>query len=214
MFDHFEEVVRHEEFLTLNINDLCSIIKDDNLKVKCETIVYTVSTSTARWACGVTVSPIYWAQATMQWMRHDPANRKDVMMQILPCIRLPLIAPAFLQGAMDCDEFATVDMKRCRDYLSTVHEDLTTHRYRCLPRRRAPIKPLVLCTWRPLERQTTMNLSSSRLCRWLSQSIDQYDGVLLFDYASVETMCWFKIPSKWSGRRFSAYASVRHWWTS
>lgn len=82
----------------------------------------------------------------MQWYRHDPAKRRDVMMQILPCIRLPLIDPTFLQRVMECDEFATADMKRCRDYLSNVREDLTSHRYCCLTRRRAPIKPLVICT--------------------------------------------------------------------
>jgi hypothetical protein len=41
--EHFEEVVRHEEFLTLNFNDLCSMIKDDKVKVKCESIIYNVN---------------------------------------------------------------------------------------------------------------------------------------------------------------------------
>jgi hypothetical protein len=41
--DHFEEVVRHEEFLTLNFEDLKSMIVDDKLKVKCESIIYNVS---------------------------------------------------------------------------------------------------------------------------------------------------------------------------
>ena len=41
--DHFEEVVRHEEFLSLSFADLCSLIKDDNVKVECESIVYNVS---------------------------------------------------------------------------------------------------------------------------------------------------------------------------
>jgi hypothetical protein len=42
--EHFEDVVRHEEFLTLNFPDLCSIIKNDNVKVKCESIIYNVNT--------------------------------------------------------------------------------------------------------------------------------------------------------------------------
>jgi len=41
--EHFEDVVRHEEFLTLNFPDLCSIIKNDNVKVKCESIIYNVN---------------------------------------------------------------------------------------------------------------------------------------------------------------------------
>lgn len=40
--EHFEDVVRHEEFLSLNFPDLCSLIKDDNLKVTCESIIYNV----------------------------------------------------------------------------------------------------------------------------------------------------------------------------
>jgi hypothetical protein len=40
--EHFEDVVRHEEFLSLNLQDICSIIKDDKVKVKCESIVYNV----------------------------------------------------------------------------------------------------------------------------------------------------------------------------
>jgi len=41
--EHFEDVVRHEEFLSLNIRDLCQLLKDDNVKVKCESIVYNVN---------------------------------------------------------------------------------------------------------------------------------------------------------------------------
>lgn len=41
--EHFEDVARHEEFLSLNPNDICAIIKDDKVKVTCETIVYNVN---------------------------------------------------------------------------------------------------------------------------------------------------------------------------
>lgn len=42
IFEHFEEVVRQEEFLSLTFHELCSMIKNDRLKVKCESIVYDV----------------------------------------------------------------------------------------------------------------------------------------------------------------------------
>ena len=42
IFEHFEDVVRHEEFLTLSFSDVYSIIKDDKVKVKCESIIYNV----------------------------------------------------------------------------------------------------------------------------------------------------------------------------
>jgi hypothetical protein len=53
IYEHFEDVVRHEEFLTLSSTDLCSLFKDDKLKVKCETIVYNVRDSIDRNACSI-----------------------------------------------------------------------------------------------------------------------------------------------------------------
>jgi hypothetical protein len=43
IFEHFEDVVRHEEFLSLSFNDLCALIKNDKVKVKCESSVYNVN---------------------------------------------------------------------------------------------------------------------------------------------------------------------------
>jgi len=121
--EHFEEVVRHEEFLSLNFHDLCSMIKDDKVKVKCESIIYN---------------------AARQWVRHDPVNRRAEFSEILPCIRIEFLDPSFLKGILDCDDFAPADMKRCRDYLSVAIDNLTSHRYCVLPAHRAPIKPLVI----------------------------------------------------------------------
>lgn len=45
ILEHFEDIVRHEEFLSLKLPDLCAIIKDDKVKVTCETIVYNVKSS-------------------------------------------------------------------------------------------------------------------------------------------------------------------------
>ena len=42
IFGHFEEVVRHEEFLGLTYGDLCLIVKDDKVRVNCESIIYNV----------------------------------------------------------------------------------------------------------------------------------------------------------------------------
>lgn len=42
IYEHFEDVVRHEEFLSLNVLDLCSMIKDDKVKVKCESSICNV----------------------------------------------------------------------------------------------------------------------------------------------------------------------------
>jgi hypothetical protein len=42
IYEHFEEVVRHEEFLSLTFHDLCSMIKNDRVKVECESSIYNV----------------------------------------------------------------------------------------------------------------------------------------------------------------------------
>lgn len=41
--EHFEEVVRHEEFISLSFADLFSVIKNDKVKVQCESSIYNVS---------------------------------------------------------------------------------------------------------------------------------------------------------------------------
>ncbi|CAF1195502.1 unnamed protein product [Adineta ricciae] len=120
---HFEEVVRHEEFLSLNLHDLCSIFKNDKVKVPCESIIYT---------------------AAMQWCRHDPANRRPQLGEVFPCIRFQLLEPSLIRRLISCDDFAPADMQRYREYLSNIHEKLTSHRYCRLPPHREPIKPLVI----------------------------------------------------------------------
>ena len=144
IYEHFEEVVRHEEFLSLNLHDLCSMIKNDKVKVKCESIVYNVRSSCARSAVDVRCL----VQAVMQWVRHDPLNRRTELKDILPCIRVEFLDPSFLKGILDCDDFAPADMERCREYVKCAYETLTSHRYCQLPPHRAPIKPLVICMLR------------------------------------------------------------------
>lgn len=82
----------------------------------------------------------------MQWVRHDVTNRRAELSEILPCIRLQFLDPLFLKDVINCDDFAPPDMQRCREFLASVYENLTSHRYFRLPPRRAPIKPLVICT--------------------------------------------------------------------
>jgi hypothetical protein len=81
----------------------------------------------------------------MQWLRHDPLNRRPEFLEILPCIRLQFLDPSFLKGVINGEDFAPPDMQRCRDYLASAYENLTSHIYCRLPAHRAPIKPLVIC---------------------------------------------------------------------
>ncbi|CAF1142072.1 unnamed protein product [Didymodactylos carnosus] len=123
VYDHFEDVVRNEEFLNLTASDLYNMIKDDKVKVKCESIIYN---------------------AVMQWVRHDPIQRRSELEGLLPCVRLYFLDPSFLQRAK-CDEiYGGDDMRKCQEYLSQVYNKLTSHTYCRLPPRRQPIKPLVI----------------------------------------------------------------------
>ncbi|CAF1171740.1 unnamed protein product, partial [Didymodactylos carnosus] len=123
VYNHFEDVVRNEEFLNLTASDLYNMIRDDNVKVKCESIIYN---------------------AVMQWVRHDPIKRRSELEGLLPCVRLCFLPPSFLEHAK-CDEiYGTDDMRKCQEYLSQVYNKLTSHKYCRLPPRRQPIKPLVI----------------------------------------------------------------------
>lgn len=84
-------------------------------------------------------------KAALQWVRHDPSNRRKELCEILPCIRLQFLDPSFLKCVMDEDDFTQPDMERCREYIEHEIEKLTSHRYCRLPPHREPIKPLVIC---------------------------------------------------------------------
>lgn len=81
----------------------------------------------------------------MVWVRYDLANRRAVLEKLLKCIRLELLDPSFIREAMNCDDLSFPEMKPCRDYLSNIHQNLTSHRCCHLQAPRAPIKPLVIC---------------------------------------------------------------------
>ena len=81
----------------------------------------------------------------MLWVRHAPIERRGVLSQVLPYVRLGTLGPCFIESLMHCEDFASTDMRDCQKYLSNVHQNLTSHDYSAIPPRRAPIKPLVIC---------------------------------------------------------------------
>lgn len=75
VFDNFEEVVNHEEFLALPCSQLKELISRDEIRVSSEEQVYT---------------------AVMQWVRHDLLERKDSFAEVMSLVRLPFVSPSFL----------------------------------------------------------------------------------------------------------------------
>jgi len=68
---HFMQVILNQEFLQLNVDQMCSLLSSDDLNVSCEEQVFN---------------------ALMSWIQHDPDKRcqslkfTQVVWQILMCI--------------------------------------------------------------------------------------------------------------------------------
>lgn len=77
--ENFPQVALTEEFLTVKIEDLKSLVSSDNLNVTSEECVY---------------------QAVMRWIKHDMANRNQYLGQLLQHVRLPLTTRSFLLNSV------------------------------------------------------------------------------------------------------------------
>ena len=67
---HFNQVAKEEEFLELNLEELLEITQSEMLKVETEFDVFV---------------------ATLQWILHDPSNRRKLLVKVLEPIRFPII---------------------------------------------------------------------------------------------------------------------------
>ncbi|KRY65537.1 Kelch-like protein 20, partial [Trichinella pseudospiralis] len=79
---NFQEVVESEEFMLLPVNQLIDIIASDELNIRSEEQVF---------------------KAVMAWVRHDLANRRHLLSQVLEHVRLPLCNAKFLVGTVSSD---------------------------------------------------------------------------------------------------------------
>ncbi|XP_072015383.1 actin-binding protein IPP-like [Amphiura filiformis] len=67
---HFNQVAKEEEFLELNQDELLEITQSEMLKVETEFDVFV---------------------ATLDWILHDPSNRRKLLVKVLESIRFPII---------------------------------------------------------------------------------------------------------------------------
>ncbi|KAJ8928398.1 hypothetical protein NQ314_019063 [Rhamnusium bicolor] len=72
---HFMQVIRNQEFLQLNVEQMTNLLSNDDLNVSCEEHIF---------------------QALMSWIQHDPTTRRQHIGQLLGLVKLPLLPPAFL----------------------------------------------------------------------------------------------------------------------
>ncbi|XP_049820969.1 kelch-like protein 5 [Aethina tumida] len=72
---HFMQVIRNQEFLQLTVEQMTTLLNNDVLNVPSEEHIF---------------------HALMNWVNHDPVERKQYVGQLLELVKLPLLSPAFL----------------------------------------------------------------------------------------------------------------------
>jgi len=90
---NFQDVVEHEEFLLLPLNQLIDICSSDELNVRSEEQVYG---------------------AAMAWVKYNIAERRQHLPVVLQHVRMPLLSPKFLVGTVGADLLIKSD-DTCRD---------------------------------------------------------------------------------------------------
>lgn len=81
--DHFMEVIKNQEFLSLTPEDVATLLQSDDLNVFSEESVF---------------------DALLRWLENDPANRQKEASQLLAFVKLPLLSPAFLTDHVENNE--------------------------------------------------------------------------------------------------------------
>ncbi|OUC46532.1 putative kelch repeat protein, partial [Trichinella nativa] len=92
---HFDEVIKNEEYLSLSLENLLQIISSDNLKTRCESDV---------------------CEAVMKWIRHDLERRQAYLPKLFRCIRLPLLPIQYLFDVVEKNELVKASMA-CKDLI-------------------------------------------------------------------------------------------------
>ncbi|KRX15556.1 Kelch-like protein 3 [Trichinella nelsoni] len=92
---HFDEVIKNEEYLSLSLTNLLQIISSDNLKTRCESDVF---------------------EAVMKWTRHDLERRQAFLPNLFRYIRLPLLPIQYLFDVVEKNELVKASMP-CKDLI-------------------------------------------------------------------------------------------------
>ncbi|KRZ66180.1 Kelch-like protein 3 [Trichinella papuae] len=92
---HFDEVIKYEEYLSLSLENMLQIISSDNLMTRCESDV---------------------CEAVMKWIRHDLKKRQTYLPKLFQCIRLPLLPIQYLFDVVEKDELVKASMP-CKDLI-------------------------------------------------------------------------------------------------
>ncbi|XP_021428159.1 kelch-like protein 7 [Oncorhynchus mykiss] len=79
---HFTEVYKLDEFLQLNVTQLTQLLHQDTLTVRAEDQIY---------------------ESAVRWLKYDVCNRQSHMVEVLGCVRFPLVSKAFLSKTVQAE---------------------------------------------------------------------------------------------------------------
>ncbi|KAA0704432.1 Kelch-like protein 24 [Triplophysa tibetana] len=94
LMHNFEEVSKHQEFLSLPVARVLELLTCESLQVPEEVRV----------------------ESALRWVHHQPVDRKHHLKELLEQMRLPLLDPAFFSGTLEADELV-LDCRDCRPLL-------------------------------------------------------------------------------------------------
>ncbi|XP_052221827.1 kelch-like protein 2 [Dreissena polymorpha] len=93
--EHFTEIIQCEEFLSVPVESICSLIRIDRLDVTSEEQVF---------------------EAVLSWVNHDD-SRQEFISQLMENVRLPLMSHEYLVQRVEKEPLMKTN-SRCKDFLS------------------------------------------------------------------------------------------------
>ncbi|KAM4539952.1 kelch-like protein 7 isoform 3-T4 [Odontesthes bonariensis] len=79
---HFTEVYKLDEFLQLSVAQVTHLLHQDKLTVRAEAQIY---------------------DAAVRWLKYDVCNRNQYMVEVLGCVRFPLVSKTFLSKTVQAE---------------------------------------------------------------------------------------------------------------
>ncbi|KAK0170163.1 hypothetical protein PV328_010760 [Microctonus aethiopoides] len=107
--EHFMEVMKSQEFLSLSADDVAKLFESDDLNIPSEEIVF---------------------RALINWLDYDIESRRNDASKLLGLVRLPLLSPVFIADYIDENEIFKND-KRAQELV------MEALKYHLLPERRS-----------------------------------------------------------------------------
>lgn len=143
----FQEVVEHEEFLLLPVNQLIDILASDELNVRSEEQVY---------------------QAAIAWVKYNISERRQHLPLTLQHVRMPLLSPKFLVGTVGADLLIKSD-DSCRDLVDEAKN------YLLLPQERPHMQGPRTRPRRPIRRGEVLFAVGGWCSGNAIESVERYD---------------------------------------